>query len=158
MEACQPDRKPLREESESRKRSAGDGLRYGENRAAKLRAVATKWLPDKKRGIAVSAKLLKKWCRLQDSNPRPTDYKSAALPTELSRRPECLCAADNRRVAASTSSPFVVRRSAVRVLPRPLGGGTGSLLRGNIARGRNTVLCPLNVMWLAVRGGGQVTR
>jgi hypothetical protein len=26
------------------------------------------------------------WCRLEDSNPRPTDYKSAALPTELSRR------------------------------------------------------------------------
>ena len=26
-----------------------------------------------------------KWCRLQESNPRPTDYKSAALPTELSR-------------------------------------------------------------------------
>ena len=69
MEACQPDRKPLREESESRKRSAGDGLRYGENRAAKSRAVATKWLPDKKGGIAVSAKPLKKWCRLEDSNP-----------------------------------------------------------------------------------------
>jgi hypothetical protein len=26
------------------------------------------------------------WCRLQESNPRPTDYKSVALPTELSRR------------------------------------------------------------------------
>ncbi len=25
------------------------------------------------------------WCRLRESNPRPTDYKSAALPTELSR-------------------------------------------------------------------------
>src|SRR6476661_1296190 len=25
------------------------------------------------------------WCRLEDSNPRPTDYKSAALPPELSR-------------------------------------------------------------------------
>ena len=25
------------------------------------------------------------WCRLQKSNPRPSDYKSAALPTELSR-------------------------------------------------------------------------
>ena len=25
------------------------------------------------------------WCRLRDSNPRPTDYKSVALPTELSR-------------------------------------------------------------------------
>ena len=26
------------------------------------------------------------WCRLRDSNPRPTDYKSVALPTELSRQ------------------------------------------------------------------------
>jgi uncharacterized repeat protein (TIGR01451 family) len=26
------------------------------------------------------------WCRLQESNPRPTDYKSVALPTELSRQ------------------------------------------------------------------------
>ncbi len=25
------------------------------------------------------------WCRLEDLNPRPTDYKSVALPTELSR-------------------------------------------------------------------------
>jgi hypothetical protein len=27
-----------------------------------------------------------KWCRQQDSNPRPRDYKSRALPTELYRR------------------------------------------------------------------------
>src|ERR1700737_150740 len=26
------------------------------------------------------------WCRLQDSNPPPDDYKSTALPDELSRR------------------------------------------------------------------------
>ena len=26
------------------------------------------------------------WCRLQDSNPPPSDYKSTALPDELSRR------------------------------------------------------------------------
>ena len=26
-----------------------------------------------------------RWCRLQESNPRPTDYKSVALPTELNR-------------------------------------------------------------------------
>jgi hypothetical protein len=30
--------------------------------------------------------MMGKWCRLEDSNPRPTDYKSAALPTELSRQ------------------------------------------------------------------------
>ena len=28
----------------------------------------------------------KKWCRNQDSNPGPDDYKSTALPTELLRR------------------------------------------------------------------------
>ena len=27
------------------------------------------------------------WCRLQESNPRPSDYKSAALPAELNRHP-----------------------------------------------------------------------
>ena len=27
----------------------------------------------------------KKWCRNQDLNPEPTDYKSVALPIELSR-------------------------------------------------------------------------
>ena len=25
------------------------------------------------------------WCRLKESNPQPTDYKSVALPIELSR-------------------------------------------------------------------------
>ncbi len=29
---------------------------------------------------------LKKWCRRPDSNWRPTDYKSVALPTVLLRR------------------------------------------------------------------------
>ena len=27
----------------------------------------------------------KKWCRLRESNPQPTDYKSVALPVTLSR-------------------------------------------------------------------------
>ena len=31
------------------------------------------------------------WCRLPESNWRPTDYKSVALPTELSRHTK-LCA------------------------------------------------------------------
>ena len=30
--------------------------------------------------------LTQRWCRLPESNWRPTDYKSVALPTELSRR------------------------------------------------------------------------
>ena len=31
------------------------------------------------------AMALNYWCRLRDLNPRPSDYKSDALPTELSR-------------------------------------------------------------------------
>ena len=31
------------------------------------------------------AETLGEWCRLGDSNTRPTDYKSVALPTELNR-------------------------------------------------------------------------
>ena len=30
--------------------------------------------------------VIKKWCRNQDSNTGPDDYKSTALPTELLRR------------------------------------------------------------------------
>ncbi len=37
-----------------------------------------------KRGAA-TGQPLEKWCRLRDSNSRPTDYKSVALPSELSR-------------------------------------------------------------------------
>ena len=29
---------------------------------------------------------LQKWCRLRESNPQPTDYKSVALPITLSRQ------------------------------------------------------------------------
>ena len=43
----------------------------------------------------------RKWCRARVSNPRPADYKSAALPTELARRP-----------AYSTRSPAAAKRPA----------------------------------------------
>ena len=36
--------------------------------------------------LATSLPLQKKWCRNQDLNPEPTDYKSVALPIELFRR------------------------------------------------------------------------
>ena len=36
------------------------------------------------------------WSRRRDLNPRPTDYKSVALPTEL-RRPECEDEANERK-------------------------------------------------------------
>ena len=32
------------------------------------------------------------WCREEESNLRPTDYESVALPTELSRRVAVVCA------------------------------------------------------------------
>src|SRR6056297_1444877 len=37
------------------------------------------------RGQSRSGASMGIWCRLRDSNPRPPDYKSGALPTELSR-------------------------------------------------------------------------
>ena len=39
-----------------------------------------------------------RWCRLRDSNPRPTVYKTVALPTELNRR----CSARSWLPAASS--------------------------------------------------------
>ena len=38
------------------------------------------------------------WCRLQDLNPRPPDYKSGALPTELNRLIGFLLPRTNRLV------------------------------------------------------------
>src|ERR1043166_5375381 len=37
------------------------------------------------------------WCRLRDSNPRPRDYKSRALPAELSRLAPILITRSRRR-------------------------------------------------------------
>ena len=44
--------------------------------------------PDPKSGASANSAtpaLLKKWCRPEDLNPQPTDYKSVALPIELGR-------------------------------------------------------------------------
>ena len=40
-------------------------------------------------GAISSAPGTRMWCRLRDLNPRPTDYKSVALPAELSRPLVC---------------------------------------------------------------------
>ena len=40
----------------------------------------------------------KQWCRLRDSNPRPPDYKSGALPSELSRHALAMACAMPRDV------------------------------------------------------------
>ena len=43
-------------------------------------------LKTKKAHRKVSLSRCSIWCRHQESNPGPTDYKSVALPTELYRR------------------------------------------------------------------------
>lgn len=49
---------------------------------------ASDMLPESLEGFLGRSKTLaKRWCRMQDSNSRPTDYKSVALPAELIRRP-----------------------------------------------------------------------
>ena len=45
----------------------------------------------------------KKWCRNQDLNPEPTDYKSVALPIELFRQ-------NGGRYRTRTCDPLLVRQ------------------------------------------------
>jgi hypothetical protein len=52
--------------------------------------VVTKAGKAKKAHLAVSLSRCFIWCRHQESNPGPTDYKSVALPTELYRRVRAL--------------------------------------------------------------------
>jgi hypothetical protein len=52
------------------------------------RTVLSLWCGErtaKEKAQPVRAGLSRNWCRLQDSNPPPDDYKSTALPDELSR-------------------------------------------------------------------------
>ena len=57
------------------------------------------------------------WCRLRDSNPRPSDYKSDALPAELSRPRWNGCHYfDQRGGASGSSSHFFVSRKGSRFL------------------------------------------
>ncbi len=46
----------------------------------------------------------KKWCRNQESNPEPTDYKSVALPVELFRH------FNGGRYRTRTYDPLLVRQ------------------------------------------------
>jgi hypothetical protein len=59
------------------------------------------------------------WCREQELNPQPTDYKTVALPIELSRH-----------MAVSTgfepALPCVTGRYVNRYTTRPFGVGDGS--------------------------------
>ena len=52
-----------------------------------------------------------RWCRRKESNPRPTDYKSAALPTELHRRNFYGGLGRNRTADTRIFSPLLYRLS-----------------------------------------------
>lgn len=67
----------------------------------------------------VTAKYTKQWCRLQDSNPWPPDYKSGALPTELSRR-----------VVLGAPCLKQCQRSSLRCGPGRRRGGQGTMVPG----------------------------
>ena len=45
-----------------------------------LRSETRRWQP-----IAKSSSARNRWCRVKESNPRPSHYKCAALPSELTR-------------------------------------------------------------------------
>ena len=94
-------------------------------------------------------------CRVEESNPRPTDYKSAALPTELTRRRETLYVCgdpdpgNSRMLRAST---YLIRLNAG--FPPVFGGSFGSggvatsspLGRSAVASfpGSNDMPCPFS--------------
>lgn len=65
---------------------------------------------------------LVEWCRLQDSNPWPPDYKSGALPTELSRHAERPLASNNAKGPALSS-----RNVRIQGFRRPKGRISGVL-------------------------------
>src|SRR5262245_23547355 len=59
------------------------------------------------------------WCRLRDSNPRPPDYKSGALPAELSRpRFRATSAAPDRQAPRQRSALRPIARGARRTVVR----------------------------------------
>ncbi len=45
------------------------------------------------------------WCRLPESNWRPTDYKSVALPTELSRHTKLCAVFESKLIDLNTLAP-----------------------------------------------------
>ncbi len=79
--------------SPSRERRVQGGiLRNGANSTNQYVSVLRK-IPTPQSALAAG----EKWCRHEESNPGPTDYKSVALPTELRRH--------NRILARPLRSP-----------------------------------------------------
>ena len=57
-----------------------------DNLVSRTKCVLTTVGPYQLYGEKIIRTCIKIWCRLGDSNSRPDDYKSTALPTELSRQ------------------------------------------------------------------------
>ncbi len=71
-----------------------------------------------------------KGCRLEDLNPQPTDYKSVALPIELSRHKKNGGSGRNRTADTRIFSPLLYRLSyRANINGGPDRGRTGDLLR-----------------------------
>ena len=85
---------------------------------------------------------LQYWCRLQDLNPPPPDYKSGALPDELNRR----------RLALYTE--ILIGRKCVsvflRILSQPVTKCAFRVVRRRWVRGYK-YLYFLNRLWLMLR-------
>ena len=57
------------------------------------------------------------WCRLRGSNPRPPDYKSGALPAELSRPSRGAVARRRAPAGASAAPELSARRPVDKTMP-----------------------------------------
>ena len=77
--------------------------------------------------------ILEIWSRRRDLNPRPADYESAALPTELHRRvagsPSAVECLDDTPSAAGTSHSSIPLEAWAKAEPGMDGGRGPSILR-----------------------------
>ncbi len=64
------------------------GLLVADSVEVLLVALPTELMSHVNEYFLVCYNVVKKWCRPEDLNPQPTDYKSVALPIELGRRME----------------------------------------------------------------------
>ena len=79
-------------------------------------------------GVVGEGALTVGWCRLSESNGRPTDYKSVALPTELKRR--CRTSLAQTVSGLSRSLRAGEPKALPRLAFRPAATTTASELQG----------------------------